>query len=302
MESLKALGKKDIFGIILPGTILVLISAYGFWGIFELLHLPVGDLLKYEFLLTIILFVTAYLIGSLLRLFAADDIDKESSKYALNDWGKNDPGKAKTNTEKFNEIKAELAKGEIIKEVPAGFDDWIWREEDFPYPVWMNRFWSSNGFNDVLDFYRKKHKDSMWSINNSSPKSFFNYCKLRLVSKDEALSDEVNAAESLTRFFAGTVSASRLSIRVLDFVLVVQILSIAIFVLGPGWGLNLPIALDWQFQIFYLLLTLVLIFVLNRCCRLIVKMFRHVRLKEAETVYHAFFISSERNPVFNKNP
>ena len=100
MDSLKSLGKKDIFGIILPGTILVLISAYGFWGVLELLQLPVGDLLKYEFLLTIILFVTAYLIGSLLRLFAADDIDKESSKYALKDWSKNNPEKDKTSTGK----------------------------------------------------------------------------------------------------------------------------------------------------------------------------------------------------------
>ena len=301
MESLKSLGKRDIFGIILPGTILVLISAYALWGVLELLQLPAGDLLKYEFLLTIILFVTAYLTGSLLRLFAADDIDRESSKYALKDWYKTNPGKDNASLEEFNKLKTELAKGETISEAPDGFDDWIWLEDNFPYPAWVNRFWSSNGFQDVLDFYRKKYKDSMWSTHNSSPKSFFNYCKLKLVGVDEALSDEVNAAESLTRFFAGTVAASRLSIKILSFVLVIQVLSTGIFTLGPGWGLNVPLAFDWPFQIFYFMLTLVLIFVLNRSCRLIVKMFRHLRLKEVETVFHAFFICLERHPESGKN-
>lgn len=295
MDSFKSLGKRDIFGILLPGMIPILISAYSIWGMLVLLHLTAKNLLKYEILLAVVFFITAYLVGSLLRLFAADDIDRESSKYLLKDWSKNYLKKAGSNyLEKFETFKTELAKGEKVADDPAGFDQWLWRADVFPYTAWQNRFWYTNGFDEVRDFYREKYHDSMWPKKKISPKSFFNYCKLVLIGSNGTLADEANAAEGLTRFFAGTVAAFRLSIWMLGLTLSIQAVIIATVKLGPRWGMVWAIPVDWQFQISYEALTLVLIFILQQMCRLIVKKFRHLRQKEAETVFHAFYLCSKQ--------
>ena len=110
MDRLRPLGRRDIFGILLPGTILVFIGAYVLSGVLALMQLPVGDLLEHEFLLTAMLFVVAYLFGSLLRLFAADDVDKKSSEYLLKAWRKKHLAKIKQGClSDFHEKTVELS-------------------------------------------------------------------------------------------------------------------------------------------------------------------------------------------------
>lgn len=48
--------------------------------------LPVGSLLQQQFLLSVVLIVVAYLLGSLLRSFAADDVDRKSGDYQFGAW------------------------------------------------------------------------------------------------------------------------------------------------------------------------------------------------------------------------
>ena len=152
---LRPLGKRDIFGILLPGTVLVFVSAYVFFEVLLLLGLgsQVKSLLEQEFLLTVGLFVAAYLVGSLLRLVASDDVDEKSSKYLLKKWRQAHP--AGLEQEKlFEETKAKFARGGgEDTDVPAGFDDWLFIVDEFPYPAWQNRKWQVHLPREVLDFY-----------------------------------------------------------------------------------------------------------------------------------------------------
>lgn len=294
MDQLKPLGRRDIFGILLPGTILVFIGAYVLFGVLVLLRLPVKDLLEQEFLLAAILFVTAYLVGSLLRLYAADAVDNESRERFRKAWRKKNMSYP-TQEQEFENLKAKLAKGSDVSDVPDGFDVWLLRADKFPYHAWMNRMWRSHGFREVLSFFQDNYKTSMWSENITSRKAFFNYCKLVIIGGGGALAEEVNMAESLTRFFAGTVTALRLSTWLLGVALIGQLLLVAALIFAPRWGIKLILA-GWEFQGFYFVFSLALIFVLQWMGRQIVNRFWRVREKEVGTVYHAFYLHSVSHP------
>ncbi|MBM4466230.1 MAG: hypothetical protein FJ014_11870 [Chloroflexi bacterium] len=181
MEQFQPLGKRDIFGILLPGTILVFASTYIIFGVLVVLGLKswVKSLLGQELLLAVVLFVTAYLVGSLLRLYAADEVDNESGERLQEAWRKECEVKNISHPmPEFERYRIELAKGNDVSDIPAGFDAWLWRVDEFPYPAWQNRKWQAHGLCEVLDFFRDNYKSSMWSENRTSPKTFFNYCKL----------------------------------------------------------------------------------------------------------------------------
>jgi hypothetical protein len=282
---LQPLGRRDVFGFLLPGTILVSIGAYVLWGVITSLQLSVGSLLSgHEFFLTLVFFAFAYLLGGMLRLFSADDVDNKSREYLLSVWNKkHQTGIAHACPPSFEEKRLELAKGGDVSDTPDGFDDWLWRADSFPYSAWQNRLWRSYDFCSVLNFYRENYKLCMWSENPVSNKSFFNYCKLVIIGSNGALADEVNMAEGHTRFFAGTVTALLFSTWLLIAALVIQALLLALEV-------ALAFSVDWRFQGFYFGLTLSLIFVSHWMSRQIVERFRRVRQKEAETVYNAFYL------------
>jgi hypothetical protein len=58
----------------------------------------------------------------------------------------------------------------------------------------------------------------------------------------------------------------------------------------------LSFSVRWTFQGFHIALTLALVFALQWIRRKVVNRFRYVRLKEAETVYHAFYLFSAHHP------
>jgi hypothetical protein len=294
MDRLKSLGRLDIFGILLPGSILVFVGAYVLFGSLVLLRLPVKDLLESEFLITAVLFVAAYLVGSLLRLFAADDCDKKSSEYLVEAWRRERRAQnMSSDTSSLEEYKAELARGGDVSSdvLPSGFDEWLFRVDEFPYSAWQNRKWQAHGPGEVLAFFRDNYKTSMWSAARTSPKDFFNYCKLVVIGGSSPLADEINIAEGHTRFFAGVMIALHLSIWLLGVALIVQVLLVAALVVAPGWRVQLAFA-DAKIQGLYLLFTLALLIALRWMCHQIVKRFRRVRAREAMTVYYAFYLCS----------
>ena len=171
------------------------------------------------------------------------------------------------------------------------FDNWVWLTDRFPYTAWHTQLWSTHGFQDVLDFYRQEPRvRRMWQARNSSRKSYFNYCKLTVIGGGGQLADEVNAAEGLTRFFAGTFTACKLSTWALGVSLVVQ-------AAGTIWGLfasraghPINLVLDLKTQTINLVVSLGLAFLLVLTCRRILLRFRGIRQKEAETVFHAYYL------------
>ena len=286
MERLKPLGRRDIFGILLPGTIPVFTGVYFLWGIFILLDEEILDFLSQEFLSTVVLFVAAYLMGNLLRLFAADDVDKKSSEYLLRKWRKDNKEKIHQDLEIGYRKKMELlSKGKSIENAKLLFDQWLWISDIFPYAAWQNRFWTTNGFSNVFKYYKKKHKNSLWTEQNSSPKSFFNYCKLVVINGGGLLAEEINIAEGLTRFFAGTYSAFRYSI----VVLIISFIIHAIFNIGIAIGFITQV--DSGLSIIHLTISFGLVLIMWWMQKIIVERFRHIRLKETEAVFQAFYLN-----------
>lgn len=265
-----------------------------------LLQLPIKGLLDQQILLSVILFVAAYLVGGVLRLYAANDVDKRSSEYRLRAWRKKRRTRIETGcTSNFEKHKAELAIGgdvsDILDKFDAQlFDEWLWYTDKFPYHAWLNRMWTTQGFCGVMKFFRKHYGPIMWSGDRWSSRSFFNYCKLIIIGSGGALVDEVNMAEGITRFFAGTVVALGISTWLLVASLVVQLLLTVTVTFTPQW--NITLAVQGTFQGFYLALTLVLILALQWICHQILKRFRNVRFKEVETVYHTFYLYSVSHP------
>lgn len=287
----KSLGKRDIFGILFPGIIPVLISAYALYAALAPFQLPVTGILEQEFLVTVLLFASAYLIGSLLRLFAADKVDERSSKYLLKAWQKEYRGRVSKDYElEFRKKMMGFLNGNDVPEIPLGFDDWLWVADKFPYIAWQNRFWRSHGFQEILDFFQQNHKTKMWPQSQVSLKSFYNYCKLAIIDGGGTLAEEVNTAEGTTRFFAGAFTGMRLSIWLLSISFLIQVLVIIGLAFTLRGGSHLAPELDWTVQSIHLVLSLGLILALLWMSRQIIAQFRIIRQKEAETVFHAFYL------------
>jgi len=251
--------------------------------------MPIGGLLDHEFLLIATLLVIGYFVGSLLRLFAPDEVDEESSERLEKEWrNQHDWEEVK---EKYEGWREELVNGNDIVIKEDGFDGWLFRVEDFPYPAWQNRKWQACGFDEVLRFYRDNYRNNMWPATRTSPKTFFNYCKLAVISNDGSLADEVNTAEGFTRYCAGTVVALGISIWLLAGSLVVQLI-LGALAFASSWGIRLAPSVDWKSQVLNLVLALILILALQRIRQRMVSSFRRVRIKEVETAYHAFYLYS----------
>lgn len=302
MDQLRLLGRRDVFAILLPGTILVFVGVYAVSGVLALLRLSIEHVLDQQFLLAVALFVAAYFVGSIVRLYPVNDFDRESSEHRVKMWFKKHSLKSDSPCMNgFRKCKTELAKGDDVADVPDEFDDrlfdgWLRQVDEFPYHVWLNRMWRVEGFGGVLDFFREGYSTSMWSESKTSSMGFFNYCKLAVIGNGGALADEVVMAEGATRFFAGTGLALRMSTRLLAVSLFAQGLLVAVLTLAPRWGIEPGLTVQWIPESFHLALTLVLTFVFPWICRQIVKHFRGVRLREAETVYHAFYLYSMSHP------
>jgi hypothetical protein len=78
------LGLRNILGITMPGALLVLILCYVLLSVLYFLNQPLKFLSSVkdsEFLIAGAFFLVSYILGSLMRLNAADKLDEKSGKY-----------------------------------------------------------------------------------------------------------------------------------------------------------------------------------------------------------------------------
>lgn len=299
------LGLRTILGIILPGAILVMAFLYGVWNFTYILIQPKDSFSWSEiqlFLSFIPLFIISYLLGNWMRLEAADKIDKKSSKYLLK--GHVQPGSA--NEKELENAKRELTTKKDYENVniPKGFDQWIFRREEFPYPLWELRKFQIYHPREVFNFF-KSYRDCMVNPEKQGSKEFFNYCKMVILDSDkQSLKEEVQYAEGITRFFAGTYTALQYSswILLLSALITFTFLYISLFTDKAFTSYNLSVHVFIPF-----LLALAMYFMNQK----IIHRFRLLRLKEVDTVYEAFYlvhrhinhckICSEYNNALNDN-
>jgi mannose-6-phosphate isomerase-like protein (cupin superfamily) len=295
------LGLRSVLGITLPGAMLVLIGGYFLFSALFSLDLPMANLLwgkDQQLIVFSILFLVSYNLGGMLRLNSADKVDEKSSRWLRNELRK---AKAKNaskpdvdsweNEEKILESVQQsiLSQSEMPDKIPPLFDEWIWRVEKFPYPVWQFRKFERYHPEEVKEFYTGYRECMGFSerhgVGVGRGKEFFNYCKLVILNSGRSIGDslveEVHYAEATVRFYAGTYTGLILSLCLLLILLVGQAAVLFGFVgflrISLLKGINAALTLG-----------LILVFLIMK--DLIVKRFRTLRLKEVDTVYDAFYL------------
>ena len=284
------LGARDIFGIVLPGAVLLFVIIYVFWSLPATLGLPaldVSPLKDQGLLLSIAFFIASYLLGYLLRLGTADQVDKESSECLLKEWRRRKGNQALE--ENFKQLLGQMRRGEDVSNIPTEFDDWGWRAEPFPYPVWYLRKVAFSYPHEVREFFNQ-YKRCMGLVPDSLPiagRQFFSYyCKLVISKEDSVLREEIHAAEGNTRFLVGTYSALRLSLWVFFILLACQLIAMAVLHIR-----EISVADLTRSHLASLVLSTLLLIAGSRAAQIHIKrQFRRARLRETDIVYDAFYL------------
>lgn len=295
------IGLRDILGLTLPGFIFVIALTYCIYEIallFNVVHYVFILDKDQQFLIFSIAFALSYVFGGVFRLWSADDLDGKSSKKLLKRY-EHEHGLNKINMDK---IKTCFNKGQLkynFKDKDeSSFDNWIWREEKFPYHIWEFRKFEKQHPKEMFNFYCQ-YKDQMLNLGHlQKGKEFFNYCKMVIINSGDqtsiSLKEEVSHAETTVRFLSGTYFAIFYS---LIFLGILGLLQLFLGILGLGLLKAIPFFLNMEkyvtiskthyFGFGLTLLFIIIAFFINISIK---SNFRRLRLKEVDTVYDAFYL------------
>jgi hypothetical protein len=277
------LGLRNIVGIIMPGTIAVLIFLYTIYAVAFTLNISLAELKilkELQFSMLLLFLIISYFLGSILRLNAADNLDAKAKKLLLKQFKEMHP---EIDEKALEKARKEFSPGLITSCFPKFFDSWVWRVEIFPYPVWQFRKFDLYHPQEMLKFY-ESYRNCMGIGPGRRGKEFFNYCKMVIYHAGRELGnavvDEVHFAEAIVRFYAGTYYSLFFSFWILLFLILLQVV----------YSFS-NVSLDDLVRTKHIvLITLIMIFGLLYLQKLIVKRFRTLRLKEVDTVYDAFYL------------
>jgi hypothetical protein len=179
MEHLK-LGLATILGIIAPGSLVCFAISLGIIGTLEYHHLVgyrrlLAGLFESQILLTVLLLLLSFLLGSSIRLFANDVVEVLSGCYLR----------------------------------------WIRRKktritgERFPYPVVAE--WIRDKIDPKIEQYLSSKNSKFAEQGN---KDFYNYCKMYVQAHSPARAALCEQIEAYVRFLAGSFISSLLTFAV----------------------------------------------------------------------------------------
>ena len=228
------LGFRNLIGILVPGAVLTLVI----FTCLDVLFRGMGQAIARETSnstgpLVVGFLLTAYIFGSVIRLWSADTVDQLSAS------------RAKIRLDPFNDKKGSIEDHlkELLKLVgdtdttdkadkeyfqaflecaeKSDHQDgqehelirWAWKYDEFPYPVWELMKLRLYHPDEVFLFFRPYMRCFATSYRRN--KEFFNYCKAVIYEAHEgkrhALAEEVQSAEAYVRFFGGVFWALLLS-------------------------------------------------------------------------------------------
>lgn len=201
------IGLRNLIGITAPGAIVFLALVLGLSTasiVVDPSASPMSMLKDTQWFVIVGAFLLSYLLGSLFRLNSADDVDALSSSKLERDFQQQWP---RPDLDRFLEVRGKILDSHgILSDAPAGFDRWLWTTEIFPYPAWTMRKLRLYHPPEMAEFFRPYHEGL-----KQSRKDFLNYCKMVVATRgknqEDALIQEVQAAEANVRFFAGTYFA-----------------------------------------------------------------------------------------------
>ncbi len=240
------LGFRNLIGILLPGAVLALVI----FTCLDILFPGTGQAIARETStntgpLVVGFLLTAYILGSVIRLHSSDTVDRFSAwlvripdpfegmegsvEEHLNDLlvgvAETEPS-GKSDNEYFKELLERTRNrgrqgAKVVNKAEDGAANdlikWAWKSDTFPYPVWEIMKLRLYHPDDVFQFFVPYMR--CLAAGHRRNKEFFNYCKAVIYEAHEgkrhALAEEVQSAEAYVRFFAGVFWALLLSAGIL---------------------------------------------------------------------------------------
>jgi hypothetical protein len=305
---------RNLFGIVLPGAILLLVLSYVFftttsalgWSPFDISWMTNGQSLT-----LIVLFLLSYLLGSLMRLNSAEKLDKKSGRLLQKKYMRRKGLSREDCEERTKEAWKMLQPDPSRMDTPWDLLEGSWGFDTFPYPIWQ--FWRLKLYRPreaylffwpYRDFMRQNQIEGAphaiwqfwryWDRSRRDPiggRSFFNYCRTVLYHARRETGDllvaEVQSVEAEVRFFAGTYYALLTGVWIVCISLVTQL------ALHPSTLVQFK-PLDHRTLTLYV--TVLLVITMYMMKRAILKRFRTLRIKKADTLLDAFYLVHRHDP------
>lgn len=238
-------GIRGAFAIFAPG-IFLLLNLATFIYLFPFTHDVMKDIVvtgvSYPVLSSLSIFIFGYLIGIVLRLITVDLVDRWSARWLR----------------RFN--RGDRQKDGHFK---------LYVSEEFPYIGWIEEACKLYLPPETLNFY-----NSAWGNRRrggGGNKRFLNYCKNLINSVDEKSTNEIYAAEALSRYIAGMFYAMLFAFCL---ILLAGILHYIFF------GEKFDATIKFLAMVLFVY-SLIIVRILSR--------FRFIRIKEVEAVFDATF-------------
>jgi mannose-6-phosphate isomerase-like protein (cupin superfamily) len=267
------LGLRNLLGELLPGAVLLVVILVFFSIVFPTTQpFIVAALSNKTAVVAAAVLLASYILGSVIRLYAADNVDKISAALVRS---KTDPFKGQSGTaqDHLDKLLDRTMDSDTSYTLTREEGRWAWASDTFPYAVWeliKIRFYHPP---EMFKFFME-YQDC-FAPHSRRGKEFFNYCKTVVYAANEgkrhALAEEVQIAEARVRFFAGTFWSLMISCALLVLTSAVSVFT------NTG-----TTSLASLFAAVLVAITAWMIIANGR--------FRRMRLKEVDTVFDAFYI------------
>jgi len=207
------LGFRNLFGILLPGAVLALgISACLAILFPGLAQSVVKQTANNAALLVAGFLLAAYILGFVIRLYAADTVDRLSASLVRI---RRDPfeGKEGSIEDHLNDLLDSVANPDLPCDPSQDLIRWAWKYDEFPYPVWELMKFRLYHPDELFRFFFPYRR--CFATGHRRGKEFFNYCKAVVYEahegKPHTLAEEIQGSEANVRFLAGIFWALLLS-------------------------------------------------------------------------------------------
>jgi mannose-6-phosphate isomerase-like protein (cupin superfamily) len=213
------LGFRNLLGVTVPGALLPLALIYCVLSVVAPLGGPAvanRALTTQPVFVLVVLFLISYVLGSLIRLYAVDLVDRLSPRVFLRRllfWKRTRYPGPYPNLDTVEDQLDALFKAIVTEQDKGPWSEdlirWAWRNDRFPYPVWEFMKFRLYHPSEMFRFFVSYER--CFGTKERRAKEFFNYCKLVIYSashqRGDGLAEEVQAAEGYSRFFAGSFNA-----------------------------------------------------------------------------------------------
>lgn len=229
-------GARGIFEIFVPGIFLLInlvVVVYLFPYIDNTTWKDIVTWISNPILSLVIVITFGYLIGVILRMLRTESADNWSARFL-----------------RLYDSNARKGKNRLN----------LYAYEKFPYVGWLGVVCERHLPTTAIDFYNR-----VWAERNS--RSFFNFCKIIIISEDQRAANEIYSTEALSRYISGMYYALLIASFLIASVGTLRFLASGRMTVG-----------------LLIMLSLYLFAILG-----ILKNFRFIRIKEVEIMFAASF-------------